>query len=69
MLAFHGSVSRSHDGSYVPAIVVTDVTTGKRSRIKLAAHFAEMEKARDQARERAAVARAYCRMSMPGSAY
>jgi hypothetical protein len=69
MLAFHGSVSRLHHGTYAPAIVITDVTTGKRSKIKLVAHFAEKEKARDQARERAAIARAYCRMSLPGFAY
>jgi hypothetical protein len=69
MLAFHGSVSRLHDGTYAPAIVITEVTTGKRSKIKLAAHFAEKERARDQARERAAIARAYCRMSLPGFAY
>jgi hypothetical protein len=45
MLAFHGSVSLLRDGTYVPAIVITDVTTGERRRIKLAAHFAEKETA------------------------
>ena len=64
MLAFHGSISRLHDGTYAPAIVITDVTTGKQRRIKLAAHFAEEEKARNQARERAAIARAYSRLSL-----
>jgi hypothetical protein len=69
MLAFHGSVSRLHDGTYASAIVITDVTTGKRRRIQLAAHFAEKEKACSQARERAAIARAYCRVSLPELAY
>jgi hypothetical protein len=69
MLAFHGSVSRIHDGSYAPVIVITDVTTGKQRRIKLVAHFAEEEKARNQARERAAIARAYCRLSLPQLAH
>jgi hypothetical protein len=63
--ALDGSVSRLHDGTYAPAIVITDLTTGKRRRIKLAAHFTEKEKAWNQARERAAVARAYGRMSLP----
>jgi hypothetical protein len=69
MLAFYGSVSRLHDGTYAPAIVITDVTTGKRRKIKLAAHFAEKEKAWSQARERAAIAGAYCRLSLPALAY
>ena len=65
MLAFHGSISRLHDGTYAPAIVITDVATGKQRRIKLAAHFAEEEKARKKARERAAaIARAYSRLSL-----
>jgi hypothetical protein len=69
MLAFHGSVSRLHDGTYAPAIIITDVTTGKRRRITLAGHFAESVKARNEARERAAMGRAYCRMFLPGFAY
>jgi len=46
----------------LPVVVITDVKTSRRSKIKLAAHFAEKEKAW----ERAAIARAYCRMSLPG---
>jgi hypothetical protein len=57
MFAFHGSVSRLHDGTYAPAIVITDVTTGKRRRIRLATHFAEKRKAQNQARERSDRAR------------
>jgi hypothetical protein len=69
MLAFYGSVSRLHDGAYAPAIVITDQTTGKRRRVTLDAHFAEKEEAWNDARERAATARAYCRLSLPGLAY
>lgn len=69
MLAFHGSVSTLDDGAYAPAIIITDMTTGKWRRIKLDAHFAEKEKAWSEARERAATARAYCRVSLPGLAY
>ena len=69
MLAFHGSVSRLHDGTYAPAIIITDVTTGKRRVIKLAGHFAEKEKARNEGRERAAIQRAFWRLSVPAFAY
>jgi hypothetical protein len=68
MFAFHGSVSRLHDGTYAPAIIITDVTTGKRRVIKLAGHFVEKEKARNEARERAAIQRAFWRLSVPAFA-
>jgi hypothetical protein len=58
-----------HDGSYAPAIIITDMTTGKQRKIKLAGHFTEREKARNEARQRAAMDRAYCRTFMPGLAY
>jgi len=69
MFALHGSVSRLHDGTYAPAIIITDVKTGKRRRINLAGNFAEKEKARNEARGRAAVQRALCRIFLPTFAY
>lgn len=49
MFALHGSVPRMDDGSYAPAIIITDLTTGKQRKIKLAGHFTEKEKARNEA--------------------
>ena len=69
MFAVHGSVSRMHDGSYVPAIIMIDLMTGKPRKIKSAGHFTEKKKARTEARQRAAMDHAYCRTSMPGLAY
>jgi hypothetical protein len=69
MFAFHGTVSRLHDGTYAPAIIITNMTTGKRRMIKLAGHFAERERARNEARERATIQRAFCRLFLPAFAY